>query len=390
MFGKNQKTIPVWSPPMLYALPANQASLNELIDSNQITAVYDQIHLAIEELYDIRFPAQKDNKNQKELDKFTENFGNGNTDSYGTWVFYPWSGVLVHFPTREHLRALRTSRNRNLVTAQEQQTLYRGTIAVMGLSVGSNIVEALLSGGIGGTYIIVDMDVLEPSNLNRIRAPYKEMGVHKVDYVAKKISEIDPYIKQIHYCSGLDEQNLEEIITIHKPDILIDEMDSVAIKLKLRYRAREAKIPVLMAADNGDGVLLDIERYDLKEGLPILHGNIPKDVTDRIMTDPDIPRAELGQLIGRYFVGFENVPLRMFQSLGEVGKTLPSWPQVGGAAALAGVTIAYCAKKILLGLLLNDGRYLVGPDAQLNPEIKTTEYREQLEFFLNMAKVDKK
>ncbi len=367
-----------WSPPRFFQLPGDLAELETLHASGAILHVHDRIELAIEELYDIEYPHEKDARDARRFATYKEQYGNGNTDHYGSWVFYPWSGEIVHFPPSDDLRSLRTSRNRNLITKEEQSHLLEATIAVVGMSVGSNVIEALLSQAIGGTYIIIDMDSLEPSNLNRIRAPYKEIGVHKVDFIAKRVSEIDPYVKQVHYKNGLDEETLDQIITSHYPDILVDEMDSVAMKIRLRLAAKAAKIPVIMAADDGDGILLDIERYDIENELPILHGNIPNEVMDYILSTPNIPRAELGKFIGRYFVGLENVPLRMFQSLGEVGKSLPSWPQLGGAAALAGITISYCCKKIILQQPLQAGRFLVGPDEQLNPELQDPGYLQKL------------
>ncbi len=367
-----------WQQPQILSLsqPDQEAVVKKLLDEGNVWSVFDEIKVAIEELYDIKYPEQKDAKSQSQLDEFIAGFGN--LDEYGDWVYYPWSGSLVHFPPKADLRALRTSRNRNLITAEEQQRTYEGIILIVGMSVGSNVAEALISQGIGGTLILADMDVLDPSNLNRIRASYQEVGVHKVDVIAKKISEIDPYINQIHYLDGLDADSLDEIIYKYKPNIIVDEMDDVRMKLKLRYRAREAKIPVIMAADDGDNILLDIERYDLHGDLPILHGKVPPQVIDRIMGQDSIPRPELGMLIGKYFVGLENTPLRMFESLAQVGKSLPSWPQLGGAATLAGVTLAYCARRILLGHTLAEGRFVVGPDQQLNPEIQSKEYKDKL------------
>ncbi|HEX3082787.1 MAG TPA: ThiF family adenylyltransferase [Candidatus Saccharimonadia bacterium] len=368
-----------WEPPALYsaALTADRAALRRLIAGGRVASVHDQIDSAITELFDIEYPEQKDTKTPAQLAKYAAHFGK-DLDEYGVWAYQPWDKRLVHFPPATDLHRLRTSRNRNLVTAGEQAKLYGATVCVIGMSVGSNAVEALVGGGIGGKLVLVDMDHLEPSNLNRIRAPYHHVGLHKVDAIARKISEIDPYIKQAHYREGLNEATLNEIITNHRPDVLIDEMDDVRMKLRLRLAARRAGIPVIMAADDGDGILMDIERYDLTPDAPLFHGLVPQDVIDRLLSGTPIPRPELGVLIGKYFVGFENTPLRMFQSLREVGRTLPSWPQLGGAAAMAGVVLAYAAKRIIAGQPLNTGRHLITPDDKLNPEINSEEYTSQL------------
>jgi molybdopterin/thiamine biosynthesis adenylyltransferase len=375
-----------WEPPIIFDAqnPSDRGKLVEMLEKDPTIVVYDQIHLAISDLFDVEFPEKKDTKTDTEIEQYSRHFAEGNLDNYGSWVFFPWSRSLIHFPTKDDLRKLRTSRNRNLITSIEQRKLYSSTICIAGMSVGSNVVEALLSGGIGGKLILVDMDYLEPSNLNRIRAPFHHLGLHKVDAIARKVSEADPYIEQVHYLDGLTEDSLDEVIRLHHPDVFVDEMDDVRMKLKARLMAKPAGIPVIMAADDGDGVLIDIERFDKNREAPILHGLVPDDVIDRIL-GPDSPsRKELGFLIGKYFVGFENTPLRMFESLAEVGKTLPSWPQLGGAAALAGVTLAYAAKRIINDQPLSAGRHLFTPDEKLNPEINSKAYQDKLADIIKM------
>lgn len=339
--------------------------LQQLIDSQEINEVIDPIEESITELYHIKFPSEIDSIDQQNFTRFQRNLIQESSDGYGIWAHFSWSKKLVHFPTKQHWHVLRTSRNRNLVTEEEQNILFNSTVLILGLSVGSSVVESLLAQGIGGKYILVDLDTLSPSNLNRIRVPYDQIGVHKVDVIAKKVSEFDPYIEQVHFREGLNEKNLAEIIAQHRPSVVIDEMDNLKMKLLLRQKAKEHQIPVLMATDDGDNVLLDIERFDQNPNAPVLHGKLPQEIIDSVLNGEKLPREKAGMIIGEYFVGWENVPPRMVASLKEVGKTLPSWPQLGGAAEYAGVTSAYCVKKILLNESLDSGRFLIGPDIQL-------------------------
>lgn len=371
------KTNRNWVPPTIFDLnnEDQKASFDALISSGKVKSVSDEMEEAIEELFHIEFPQQIDEVNQDEFYRFKAQKLGEATEKYGVWVFYPWSGNLVHFPPIDDLRRLRGSRNRNLITEEERQKLVDNkTIVILGLSVGSNVVDALLMQGIGSKYVLVDLDYLAPTNLNRIRASYDQLGVHKVDVVAKKISELDPFIEQVHYKDGLNESNLTEIVEGINPDIVIDEMDSLKLKIQIRQHARNAKKPVLMATDDGDDILLDIERFDLNSDLPIFHGILPQEVIDKVLSSEKLSRQEMGAIIGRYFVNLENVPVRMLESLMEVGRSLPSWPQLGAAAVLSGLYVAYATKKILLDLPLKDGRFLMGPDQQLNPELETEDY----------------
>ena len=379
------KTVTGWQVPTIFdsADSGDWDALQKLIKSGEVAEAHDEIRLALDELFDIENPAQKDTKTEAQLTEFAHDAGGGNLDRYGCWVYYPWDKRLVHFPPRDDLRKLRTSRNRNLVTTAEQAQLYASTICVLGMSVGSNVVEALVSGGIGGRLVLADMDHLEPSNLNRIRAPYHHVGLHKVDAIARKISEIDPFIEQVHYRSGLNDEALAEIVATHKPDVFVDEMDDVRMKLKLRIAAKAAKLPVIMAADDGDDILVYVERHDLETDAPLMQGLVPDEVIDRILTGAPMSRTELGFVIGKFIIGFENVPLRMLESLFEVGKSLPSWPQLGGAAAFSGISMAYAAKRIITKAPLNSGRHHISLDEPLNPEIKTKAYVDKLSGIIN-------
>lgn len=359
------------------------ADLEPLQAQHPELVVHDHIDLAIDELFDIDHPEQKDTKNEADLQAYRQKIFSGVSEAWGSWVYYPWLNQVVHFPPQPQFRALRTSRNRNLVTSEEQTKLYGATIVVIGMSVGSNVVEALISQGIGGKLILVDMDSIEPSNLNRIRSPYHQVGLHKVEAISRRIWEIDPFMEIIAYDQGLNEQNLNEILTIHKPDVVVDEMDELRMKILLREAAAKQKLPVVMAADDGDNALLDIERYDLVPELELFNGRIPQEVLDKIKAQL-IPRPKLGLMIGKYFVGAENIPLRMYESLAEVGKSLPSWPQLGGAAALSGVSLAYVIKSIVLGYKLQTGRVLISLDEKLDLEHLEPHHQEQLRTMQNM------
>lgn len=344
--------------------------------------VDDHIDLAIDELFDIENPSKKDSKSPDEVSEFGKNLTDGNPNDWGEWVYYPWLNRVVHFPPVDKLRALRTSRNRNLVTAEEQQKLYDATILIVGMSVGSNIVEALISQGIGSKFLLVDMDIIEPSNLNRIRSPYHHVGLNKVDAISRKVWEVDPYLEIEGYNDGLSEQNLAAMLNSQSINVIVDEMDDLRMKIVLREVAKQNHVPVVMAADDGDDSLVEIERYDIQDLKPF-NGRIPDEVIDRIKAG-NIPRAELGMMIGRYFVGPEHIPLRMYESLMEVGKSLPSWPQLGSAAALSGISIAYVIKKILLGQKVHEGRILVSLDEKLDPERDDEQHQQKLQTFRQM------
>lgn len=373
-----------WIAPRIFSLSSDKdiKEIEALLSAGKIHRTHDRVDLAIAELFDIDHPEMKDTKSPGDIAEFSQSLTKGKPSAYGSWVFFPWSGNLVHFPPVNDLRRLRTARNRNLVTASEQDKLYGSTILVGGLSVGSNVVDMLISQGIGGKLILVDMDIIEPTNLNRIKTVYSEVGTHKVHMVAKRISEIDPYIDQVHLLDGLNEQNLQQVINGHRPDVLVDEIDNLDMKIQIRAVAKKEKIPVVMATDNGDNAILDIERYDIDDTQVAFDGRIPQEIIEKIQQGT-LSRPETGMLIGKYFVGADNIPLRMFQSLIEVGRTIPSWPQLASAATMSGLVCAYAIKKIILEQPLVSGRHLFDIDAQMNPEVSSADYKQKTDEFIN-------
>jgi hypothetical protein len=74
----------------------------------------------------------------------------------------------------------------------------------------------------------------------------------------------------------------------------------------------------------------------------------------------------IGKMITKH-VGAENVTQRMKESLLEMGKTIVSWPQLGGAALINGGAVAYCVRKILNGEPLEGNRSLISLDEMLIP-----------------------
>jgi len=74
----------------------------------------------------------------------------------------------------------------------------------------------------------------------------------------------------------------------------------------------------------------------------------------------------IGKMITKH-VGPENVTERMQNSLLEMGKTLVSWPQLGGAALLNGSAVAYCVRRILNGQPVESNRAIISLDEKLDP-----------------------
>jgi hypothetical protein len=255
---------------------ARKYSLDFLKKRLKVTKVIDTYRLQLEDLFLIRNPRFRFNKNyQKDLTKFVKEHTKGlPLEKCGNWVYFPWNGLLVHYLEDSLHQELRTARNKNFITSEEQEKLYNTTIGIAGLSVGSNIAIALSLMGACRKIKIADPDVIAPSNLNRIITDFTNVGINKAVVIARYIYQVNPYAEIEIFEEGINKKNIKEFLK--GLDILIEELDDIKIKIEIRKLARRKKIPVIMATDNGDNVIIDIERFDIKPNLPLFHGNIKK------------------------------------------------------------------------------------------------------------------
>lgn len=285
----------------------------------------------------------------REIDEVTRGIS---INDYGRWVYYPWSGRLVHLLPPGEFHELRTDRNRNKITRSEQQRLANCTVAIVGLSVGNAIAMTLALEDACGHLKLGDLDTLELSNMNRIRASVDQLGLPKTILTARQIYELNPYAKLSLFHEGVTPGNLEAFLRGDPaPDIVIDECDDIRMKILLRERAREYGIPVLM--ETSDRGMLDVERFDLEPHRPILHGLLGS------ITGADLPDSMNNEEKIRYVlpvIGIQEISARSAASMLEIGETLTTWPQPGADVTLGGATVSLAVRLLALGCDLPSGR----------------------------------
>ncbi|TDQ13526.1 ThiF family protein [Algoriphagus boseongensis] len=278
-------------------------------------------------------------------------------DFIGNWIFYPWKNTLVHVLPKEDFIRIRTLRNNFKITPEEQQELGKKKVGIVGLSVGQSVALAISLERGCGELRLADFDTLELSNLNRLKAGVTSLGLEKVVIAAREISEIDPYLNIKVYREGINQSNIHDFLTSGGHlDLLIDECDSLDIKLLLREEAKKEKIPVLM--ETSDRGMLDIERFDLEPNRPSFHGLLdgvkPEDLKN-------LSNKEKVSIVLK-ITGLETLSLRMKTSLLEIGQTITSWPQLASGVFLGGASVAHVSRKLLLGSNVDSGRYYIDFD----------------------------
>ena len=355
------------SRPEIFALDggAKQKGLEQLLASGKIQHVTDDYEEQLEELFQINNPSKVYTPSFKSefavwRDKVIKE--PGNQARLGNWVYFPWNSTLVHILPDADFQRVRTARNRNLITEEEQKQFYNAVVGIGGLSVGNSVALALVLQGGARRIRLADFDKLALSNLNRIRADVTALGLPKVEMTARQIYALNPYAEVELFADGLTEKNINKFFD--GLDVVIDELDTLPIKLRIREEAKKRKIPVVMGADNGDNAVIDIDRYDLTPDLKYFHNRLG-DVTVKDLTGLD--KFGIGKTITK-MIGAENITQRMQGSLLEMGKTIVSWPQLGGAALLNGIAVAYCVRKIVNKQDLELDRALISMDEKLEPD----------------------
>ncbi len=335
--------------PKIYGF-IDRAELLDLINDKQ-PEFHDELKGQVMELNKIRNPQRKFTPEEQEL-FFKEWSEATDLNSYGLFVYYPWSNKLVRIVGREEFIELRTSRNKHKITMEEQAKLSEATVGIIGLSVGQSVALTMAMERSFGTLRIADFDTLELTNLNRIRAGVSSLGLAKTVVVAREIAEIDPFLNVELFEEGVTENNIDDFFGVDEPlDLLIEECDSLPIKIMAREKAREMGVPVIM--DTSDRGMIDVERFDKIENLPLLHGLCKVSGIKELMSLS--PEEQMGVMMG--MVDFNNLSPRMKFSFGELGKSLSTWPQLASDVIAGGGNAAKMARMIVLGEDVPSKRY---------------------------------
>jgi molybdopterin/thiamine biosynthesis adenylyltransferase len=370
--------------------PADRVRLEKLLEEHPHISVYDEIYGQIEELIKSQNPKIVYSKQQ--LSDAAKMYLGNHPEECGVWVYYPWSFRLVHILEEKDFIEVRTNRNQYKITPQEKEHLSRKKIGVIGLSVGQSIAVTMAMERSFGELRLADFDILELSNLNRIRTGVQNLGVFKVISVAREIAEIDPFLNVVCNTSGLTEENIDSFLTDGgKLDILVDECDGLYIKILCRQSAKKLRIPVVM--ETSDRGMIDIERFDLEPDRSILHGLIDH------LDIAKVKEAKTNEEKIPYILpilGMTTVSDRMKASMVEIEQSTTTWPQLASAVTLGGGLGADVCRRISLDQFQDSGRYFVDveeivsnknkpkiiqPDIELNPSISNEDMMKQIKMF---------
>ena len=334
------------------SVAGDRERLEKLLEQPGLT-VFDRVRAQLWDLVKTRHPGRR--LDEAEHHALVERLLARRPDvEYGVWAYYPWSNRLVHLLDEAEFVELRTNRNCYKISPDERDRLARKRIGVVGLSVGQSVALVLALERSFAQLRVADFDTLDLSNLNRLRAGVHNLGVPKVLVTAREIAEIDPFLDVVCFPEGITSENMEAFLCDGGPlDLLIEECDSVDLKIELRYAARRHRIPVLM--DTSDRGLLDIERFDLEADRPIFHGAVGDLDPSRLRgltTEEKVPYV-------LKIIGADTMSTRLRASLLEVQQSISTWPQLASSVAMGGAVTADVARRMLLGQQTASGRFFI-------------------------------
>jgi tRNA A37 threonylcarbamoyladenosine dehydratase len=156
-----------------------------------------------------------------------------------------------------------TSRIERLVGKEAVHRLKERKVAVLGIGgVGSFAAEALARSAIG-SLILVDMDTICLSNINRqIIADHSTVGMYKVDVMAERISRINPDCRVVTHKTFISPENIGELIPLDV-DYVIDAIDTITSKIALAVWCQEKGIRIISSM--GTGNKLDPTRFEVTD-----------------------------------------------------------------------------------------------------------------------------
>ena len=146
----------------------------------------------------------------------------------------------------------RFSRTELLLGEAGLRRLAESTVAVFGIGgVGSYAVEALARAGVGHL-VLIDKDVICPSNINRqLHATVRTVGMKKTGVMKDRILEINP-AAVVDTVDAFYGQETAEDFFRQRYDYVVDAIDTVAGKISLVLECRKRGVPIICSMGAGN------------------------------------------------------------------------------------------------------------------------------------------
>jgi sulfur carrier protein ThiS adenylyltransferase len=148
-------------------------------------------------------------------------------------------------PSSEEFECLMMSRH----TPGVHQKIRKSVVGIAGVGgLGSAVAIALARIGIG-TLILVDFDIVEPSNLNRQQYFVDQIGMLKVEALRDNLSKINPYVIIKIFPEKIDPNNVERLFG--EAQVVVEAFDRADQKAMLINAVSERMSETYIIAASG-------------------------------------------------------------------------------------------------------------------------------------------
>jgi hypothetical protein len=291
--------------PNVQIYSCEEYSRSDMMDSLPVKVEIDDSELLIWEVFEALYPHLT-----SDYDKFEE-FKRSNVVKFN-WIFLSHIQYLLRVPEDDLLYMVKSSRNRDIITAEEQEKLRHLSIGIVGLSVGQSSALTLAQSGVGEHFKLADPDKLAYSNVGRIPVGgIKDIGRLKTYIAGEAMLDKNSYLKIEYYNEAITKENMRKFL--EGLDYVVDAFDSIQAKITLRRIAKELGITVVMGTDIEYGARIDIEGPEDH----IFLGSLSEEELSEIENMEDIPKNMRNIIIPKIlgFKSIDELPFRLRRHL---------------------------------------------------------------------------
>lgn len=329
--------------PTVFKLTEGVDSVDCLLkELGEDVEVEDAYSYWIDELFRIRNP-QLDFRTDQAQEAANEYIAARNNHYDGVWVYSPWKKKLEHLPLEDEFNEIFYSRNYPSISKETQKRLGETTVAIAGLSVGSNIAIDQIRTGVR-KFHLADFDFISPSNLQRMSgATIFDIGKNKAQNLAEYLYSLNPYVDIKQYPDGVNDSNIAEFMDA---DICFDEVDNILLKIKLRQeQRRNGKTIIAMGTDLEFNPPFEFEFPDDPQ---IFNGRVKPEVIETLLKGPRSAKEWIKN--ASQVMGLENLPTSVLQNFINIYRDIQNYnSQLGATCSAVSAKAAYFTIQMASG-----------------------------------------
>lgn len=158
-------------------------------------------------------------------------------------------------PPAEELEAVMAARH----TPGVHERIKGATVGIAGLGgLGSSVAVALARIGVG-RLILVDFDIIEPSNLNRQQYFIDQLGLPKAEALEANLRRINPYVQYEAHNVRITPENIGDLFS--EVDVMVEAFDRADQKAMLLQSFKGAPIVAASGmAGHGSGETIGVHK----------------------------------------------------------------------------------------------------------------------------------